>query len=234
LADSASKRDLARRSEAAVNTGLLAEAARAASGPAPTEPSVARAAPSSLLPSAAELAAARRSEAQREAALLAEAAEQRSPAHLAAAAAAGREASAQAAPSFTPRVVKTGSISIELRVEGQNSHIGNRNVHDLHAGSSRTVGGGRSDFLVFLVTVPGRIAELHFDGEKLTLVPRRPEFFPDGASPLEDCLGKEIRIQGKRGYPLLLRFLPFERPADKMNRLLHCIETPGLFSSPEA
>ncbi|HUW41567.1 MAG TPA: vWA domain-containing protein [Rectinemataceae bacterium] len=230
LADSASARAAARRSEQAATTGLLAEAARSA---ATVEPSAARAAPSaspSLLPSAAELAAAKRGEAQKEAALLAEAAEARSPAHQAAAASAREDS---AVPSFAPRVVKTGSISVELRVEGQNPHIGTRNVHKLHAGSFKTVGGGRSDFLVFLMTVPGKVAELHFDGERLTLVPRRPEFFPDGASPIEDCLGKEIRMQGKRGYPLILRFLPFERSADKMNRLLHCIETPGLFTTPE-
>jgi hypothetical protein len=33
----------------------------------------------------------------------------------------------------------------------------------------------------------------------------------------------------KSGYPLTLRFALYEKPADRINKLLHCIETPGLF-----
>ena len=224
LADSATSRNAAHKAEVAATTGLLAEAARSAAKGVPIAP---ESSSTSLLPNASELAAAKREEAQREAALLAEAAALRAPGYDARTAAGTAEN--RAAPNYAPRLVKAGTIAVELRVEGQNFHIGSRNVHEIHAGSSKTVGGGHSDFLVFLVTMPRRVADLHFDGEKLTLVPLRPEFFPEGSAPIEDCFGKKIRLQGKHGYPLVLRFFPFERPADKMNRLLHCIEAPGIF-----
>jgi len=131
---------------------------------------------------------------------------------------------------YQPRVARPGTIQVELRVEDQNPHIGSRNVHTLHAGSAKAVGGGRSDYLVFLVPVPGGSAELHFDGERCVFVPLRPELFPGLEGPLEDCLGKDISMVSRSGYPLVLRFQKYERPADRINRLLHCIEAPGLFS----
>jgi hypothetical protein len=136
----------------------------------------------------------------------------------------------KATPAYEARIAKPGSIQLELRVAEQNPHIGMRNVQTIHSGSSRGVGGGRSDFLVFLVPVPQRSAEIHYDGETCTFVPLRPELFPDlGGQPLADCLGKEIAMVSKKGYRLSLRFSKYEAPANKINRLLHCIETPGLF-----
>jgi hypothetical protein len=80
------------------------------------------------------------------------------------------------------------------------------------------------------VNVPRKSAELHFDGEKLTFVPLRPELFPELQGPLEDCLGKDIPMISRSGYPLSLRFSLYERPADMINRLLHCIDTAGVIS----
>jgi hypothetical protein len=134
------------------------------------------------------------------------------------------------APAYEARIARPGSIQLELRVAEQNPHIGMRNVQTIHSGSSRSVGGGRSDFLVFLVPVPQRSAEIHYDGETCTFVPLRPEFFPElGGKPLADCIGKEIAMVSKKGYRMSLRFSKYEAPANKINRLLHCIETPGLF-----
>jgi hypothetical protein len=133
-----------------------------------------------------------------------------------------------AASAYAPRVVKPGTIQLELIVEEQNRHIGTRNIHSLSAGSSKSVGGGASDFLIFLVSVPRRSAEIHFDGEKLTFVPLHPELFPELAGPIEDCLGKDIPMISKGGYPMTLRFTRYEKPSDKVNKLLHCIDTQGL------
>ncbi|HET7838429.1 MAG TPA: hypothetical protein VFL04_01630, partial [Rectinemataceae bacterium] len=183
------------------------------------------------------IAAAKRAEAERSAALLAEAAGRKAPvaAQRQAKVAAAKEKPRPAgSPSYTPRVRRPGSVQIELRVEEQNPHIGTRNVQSLQAGSSRSVGGGRSDFLVFLVPIPARVAELHYDGEDLTLVPLKAELFPGGSAPIEGCLGKDIRMLSPGGYPLTLRFLHYERPEARINRLLHCIEAPGLFKDPEA
>lgn len=134
----------------------------------------------------------------------------------------------EAASSYASRVVKPGSIEVELIVAEQNPHIGSRNVHSISAGGSKTVGGGVSDFLIFLVKMPRACAELHFDGEKLAFVPLRPELFPELSGPVADCMGMEIPMISKGGYPLKLSFRRYEKPADKVNRLLHCLDTPGL------
>ena len=127
-------------------------------------------------------------------------------------------------------VVRPGTIRVELKVEDQNPNIGTRNVCTIHAGQAKSVGGPGSDFFVFLVPTARHAAELRFDGERLTLVPRKPELFPGVEGPIEDCLGQDILMLGKGGYPLILHFEVYERPADKINKLLHCIETPGLVS----
>jgi hypothetical protein len=132
------------------------------------------------------------------------------------------------ASAYAPHVVKPGSIQLELIVDEQNRHIGTRNIHSLSAGSSKSVGGGASDFLIFLVSVPRRSAEIHFDGEKLAFVPLHPELFPELSGPIEDCLGKDIPMISKGGYPMTLRFSRYEKPTDKVNKLLHCIDTQGL------
>jgi hypothetical protein len=172
----------------------------------------------------ARLAALRQAESERGAAILAAAAGRRTPAGRPSGSA---EAKARAA-AYAPRAVKPGIIEVELLVSEQNPHIGSRNVHRISAGGSKSVGGGRSDFLIFLVRVPRRSAELCFDGEKLSFLPLRPELFPELKGPVEDCLGRDIPMISRSGYPLTLRFALYERPVDKINKLLHCIDTTGL------
>jgi hypothetical protein len=176
--------------------------------------------------SAAALVKQNHDEAERTVALLSEASGRRAPAKRLSAADAAKARAAAAA--FAPRVVKPGSIQIEFLVAEQNPHIGLRNVRSLTAGGSRSIGGGANDFLIFLVSVPRKSAEIHFDGEKLTFVPLRPELFPELLGPVEDCLGKDIPMISQSGYPLTLRFTAYEKPVDKINRLLHCIDTAGL------
>lgn len=130
--------------------------------------------------------------------------------------------------AYEPRVRKSGKVQVEFRVLEQNSHIGRRNVHELEAGQSRSVGGGRSDYLIYLVPVPHAVAELHFDGETCIFVPREGRLFPELEGPVEDCLDRDIPMVSPRGYPLTLRFGRWEDPRLRLNRLLHCIEVPGL------
>ncbi len=240
-----------RREEAARSAALLAEAARASkesSSARALAASAGEAAPGTPPPrgrgvfsrskdtreasvegSAAALVAQNKAEAERRVAILAEASGRRTPA---ARPSSESEAKARAtAAAYAPRVVKPGTLDVELRVSDQNPHIGARNVNKLSAGGSKSVGGGASDFLVFLVNVPRRSAELHFDGEKLTFVPLRPELFPELQGPLEDCLGKDIPMISRSGYPLSLRFSVYEKPADTINRLLHCIDTAGVIQA---
>jgi hypothetical protein len=110
---------------------------------------------------------------------------------------------------------------VYLFVDDQNTHIGRRNIHALKAGKTYTVGGGKSDFLIFLVPLPRRIGEFRFDGEKLDFVPRKSQYFPDlGSQVFPDCLGRTIRVISDKNYQLSFRILRYEDPLIPLNNLL--------------
>jgi hypothetical protein len=126
-----------------------------------------------------------------------------------------------------------GPLMLSLFVEDQNTNIGRRNVHTVKSGYSFTIGGGKSDFLIFLVPVPSRIAELRSDGTQCTLIPHKPEFFPDiGSRQVPDCIGKPIRIISERRYELIIRIDRYEDPLITLNRLLHSVDVPGYRQEP--
>ena len=129
--------------------------------------------------------------------------------------------------AWETRIRKSDSVRVEFLVRDQNAAIGLRNIRTLAPGSRRSIGGGRSDFLVFLLPVPRHLADASWDGESLTLVPRRPEFFPDLDGVLEDCMDREVRLVTRRGRELFLRFSRYVPPIERLNKLLHCIEMPG-------
>jgi hypothetical protein len=119
---------------------------------------------------------------------------------------------------------------LSLFVKDQNTNIGRRNVHVLKPGYSLTLGGGKSDFLIFLVSLPPRIAELYYDGVQCTLIPRLPDFFPDlGSEPLPDCIEKPILLLSERNYELTIRIDRYEDPLTTLNRLLHSVDVPGQY-----
>jgi hypothetical protein len=122
----------------------------------------------------------------------------------------------------------TGPLLLNLFVEDQNTNIGKRNIHSLKSGYSLSVGGGNSDFLIFLVPVPANIGELHRNASQLTFIPRKHKYFPDlGSSELRDCLNKTIRIISDRGYEIRFRFEMYEDPLTALNRILNQIKVPG-------
>ena len=245
----------ASKKESAETANILAQAA-ARRSPASAAPPAAEIAATdeheaSIARAATEMAKASKEESAQAADVLAQAAARRSPASAladflasrgrgsaakrktqaasaASAEATSGRAAAKADVGSEGRVVRPGTIRVELRVEGQNPNVGMRNVCTLHAGQSKTVGGGRSDFLVFLVPTAKRAAELRFDGQSLSFVPRRPELFPGTEGIIEDCIDTDILMLGRGDYPLVIRFVLYERPLDKINKLLRCIETPGL------
>jgi hypothetical protein len=112
---------------------------------------------------------------------------------------------------------------IEMRVSLQNSHIGFRNVHRIASGSSRSVGGRFSSYLVFLVSVPQGIAEIRNENGGYTFVPLRAEFFPRASGPLPDCLEKDIAFTTPRGRELTLRFRRWVSPLEEINRLMRSV-----------
>ena len=129
---------------------------------------------------------------------------------------------------YQPKVTKPGTLRVELRVRNQNQFIGSRNIKTLHAGRHKTIGGNSSDFLVFLLPVPRRIADIHYDGLTLTIVPVKPAYFPDYPGPININFGEEIRVLNSRGKELFIRFERYISPLEKLNKLLHCIEVPGI------
>lgn len=118
-------------------------------------------------------------------------------------------------------------IMLSLFVEDQNTAIGKRNIHLIRPGRTLSVGGGRSDFLIFLVPLPAKIAELYFDGETCTFIPHKAEFFPDiKNSFVENCIDKTIHIISSKGYGMHIRFERFKDPLISLNTFLHSIHPP--------
>jgi hypothetical protein len=128
-----------------------------------------------------------------------------------------------------PKKVEYGSpLMLRLFVADQNTFIGKRNTHLVKPGLSYTVGGGRSDFLIFLVRLPPHIGELRYENSDCSFYPRKPEYFPDiGAEPVRDCIGKNIRVISDKGYELLIRMEQYEDPLIELNRLMHSIKVPS-------
>jgi hypothetical protein len=107
-----------------------------------------------------------------------------------------------------------------MRVSGQNSHIGFRNIHRLTGGSSRSIGGRFSGFLIFLVPMPRGIAEIRNESGRYALVPLRPEFFPSLSGPLQDCLDLEIPVATPQGFSCTIRFHRWVSPLEEINALM--------------
>jgi hypothetical protein len=117
---------------------------------------------------------------------------------------------------------------LRLFVEDQTTAIGRRNIHEVKPGAVLTIGGGRSDFLIFLVPMPSAIAELRFDGAHCVFVPRKPKYFPDISShEVPKCLGKTIRVISDRNYELHIRIERYHAPLVTLNRLLNSVSVPG-------
>jgi len=115
---------------------------------------------------------------------------------------------------------------LNLFVEEQNTAIGRRNIHTLKKGSTYSIGGGASDFLIFLVPVPYKVAELYFDGNNCTFTPLKPQYFPDlGSKPVSECIGKTIRLLSDKKYEVFFHFERYRDPLIALNQLLHSIQS---------
>ena len=121
-----------------------------------------------------------------------------------------------------------GPAMLNFFVEDQNTAIGRRNIHTTKTGYSFSVGGGKSDFLIFLVPIPPGIASVHYDGRNCTFTPLKPQYFPDiGAQSIPNCIGKTIRVISDKRYELHIRIERYEDPLKVLNKLLNSISVPG-------
>jgi len=122
----------------------------------------------------------------------------------------------------------TGPLLLNLFVEDQNTAIGKRNIHSLKSGYSLSVGGGKSDYYIFLVPIPANIGEIRRSGSQCTFIPRKPKYFPDlGSNELRDCINKTIRIVSDKNYEIRFRFEMYEDPLIALNRILMSVKVPG-------
>jgi hypothetical protein len=131
---------------------------------------------------------------------------------------------------YEMHIVKPGAQRIILQVRGQNPNIGSRNIHIMHAGNKKSIGGRGSDFLVFLLPFPRNFAHVYYDGVNVTIVPAIEQCFPDFEGIIENCMDKELRILNAHNKELFITFLRYVPPIEMINKLLHSIETPGLLS----
>jgi len=121
-----------------------------------------------------------------------------------------------------------GPVMLNLFVHDQNTAIGRRNIHTAKSSSSFSVGGGKSDFLIFLVPVPPNIANVRYDGRNCTFTPLKPKYFPDiGSQSVPNCIGKTIRVLSDKDYELHIRVERYEDPLKVLNKLLNSISVPG-------
>jgi hypothetical protein len=112
---------------------------------------------------------------------------------------------------------------IEMRVRDQNTRIGLRNIHRILPGTSRSVGGGFSAYLVFLVSVPKGVAELRNESGRYTFVPLRREYFPGVPGPVADCLGAEIPMVTPKGMTFQISFRKWISPLEEINALMRSV-----------
>jgi hypothetical protein len=133
---------------------------------------------------------------------------------------AGRTIASPPRRSVTVKLDKNPMVYLE--VDDQNRNIGRRNTHSLKAGSTYTVGGRNSDFLIFLVPFPPSIGILKFDGKECAFVPKKLRYFPElSGEPVPDCIEKTIKIISDSGYKLSFRFRKYEDPLLAINRIMN-------------
>lgn len=112
---------------------------------------------------------------------------------------------------------------IEMRVSFQNPHIGFRNIHKLKDNKVFSIGGGMSQYLIFLIPMPPHIAEIYKENGKYIFNPLQKEYFPDLKGPVVDCLNKEIPVVSRHGYRSMIIFKEYISPLSRIHDLLHSI-----------
>jgi hypothetical protein len=118
----------------------------------------------------------------------------------------------------------SGDSLVEMRVSFQNRHIGFRNIHRMKENKNLSIGGGLSNFLIFLIPMPQHIAEITKENGTYVFTPIQKEFFPGVRNPIADCLNREIPVISKHGYCSMITFTPYVSPLARLHTLLHSIK----------
>ncbi len=119
--------------------------------------------------------------------------------------------------------------AFEMVVQNQNRLVGMRNIHWFKDGAVYTLGGGASDdYLIFIHPVEKRIAEIERRGSRLVIKVLNGDFFKEIATEREVTEKKDIKLVSSDGKEFTLSFREWISPADRINRILHLIDKPGL------
>jgi hypothetical protein len=119
---------------------------------------------------------------------------------------------------------KNGLPLIEMRVTFQNPHVGFRNIHKIKNNRRLSIGGGLSNFLIFLIPMPAHIAEIYKVNGTYVFNPIKKEFFPNIEGPVVDCLDKDIPVVSPHGYRSNITFNRYISPLIRLNELLNSIQ----------
>ena len=117
--------------------------------------------------------------------------------------------------------VEGKSQQIEMRVKMQNPKIGYRNIHQIGRDNYKTIGGGKSAFLIYFIKFPSHIAEVQWNGKDFTFVPVKTEFFPELKGPIKKCLNKDIPALSKKGHSIIINFYEYISPLDQINSIFN-------------
>ncbi len=123
---------------------------------------------------------------------------------------------------------KDRQYAVEMKVEEQNPFVGTRNIRAVKD-TPVSLGGKGSPFHIFIRPFPERIAEISRRDGRLVLTPLKPEFFADLKGPLVNCLNQRIRLKDKEGREVKIVFQHWVSPLERINRLMHSIDTPGIY-----
>ena len=129
-----------------------------------------------------------------------------------------------AAPSY--REIEPGEPAVEMVVEGQNRKIGTRNVRVIPKGGSRSVGGGRSAFVIFAYPTKPGIAELVRRGDDYAFKPVKTEYCESDHT-VESCLNQPITVLSSVGRKVTVWFQRYVSPLERINRIMHLTDKPG-------
>ena len=125
--------------------------------------------------------------------------------------------------------VKPGDRPLEMRVQGQNRFAGARNILNVEDGETRKVGGRQSSgFTIFIAPFPVEIATLERKGNVYSLHITDGSFFPGASGTIYNCVNRDIVLQAENGQEIIIRFYPWISPLEKINRILHLTDSPGL------
>ncbi len=119
--------------------------------------------------------------------------------------------------------------AFEMVVQNQTRLVGMRNIHWFKDGSVRTLGGGSSDdYLIFIHPVQKRIAEIEMRGGKMYLKVLNKDYFSEISTSETELNGKSLKLISSDGKEFTVSFREWISPAERINRILHLIDKPGL------